>query len=171
MWGRSNFKISRTLTLWKNEAEADCLKNSTFYRKHLQTKLTTSNNMVTFFCLFFWKQHEASQICPTHHFTKIQDRPTSSLILPLGLNLMEIVKIIHNNYIKCHILKRWSSQSYLPNKCLVLEHTERILFFFQLSQLNLIISVQTKVIDLKTILCSSAQSELSNKHMTRLYQL
>ena len=65
----------------KNEEEAECFKNSTFYRKHLQTKLTTSNNYGN---VFFWKQHEASEICPTHNFTKIQDRPTPGLILPLG---------------------------------------------------------------------------------------
>ena len=39
-------------------------------------------------CFFvFLKQHEASEICPTHNFTKIQDRPTPSLIMPLGWNM------------------------------------------------------------------------------------
>ena len=62
----------------------NALKIVPLYRKHLQTKSTTSNNYGNVFLFVFWKQHEASEICPTHNFTKIQDRPTPGLILPLG---------------------------------------------------------------------------------------
>ena len=92
LWNLQNLYFLR-----KMRQKPNALKIVPLYRKLLQTKSTTSkrSELLTY-AKFQWKHanrpnnygnvfcEAASQICPTHNFTKIQDRPTPSLILPLG---------------------------------------------------------------------------------------